>query len=209
MPDLYLASKSPRRRELLEQIGVSYEVLHGRVEEIRSGTESPEDYVCRLARQKSEAGMQLCREEGKKSLPVLGADTLIQFQGQVFEKPKDMGHGVEMLLALSAHEHQVLSAVAVTSALGQDFRLSVTRVRFRKISEQEAVHYWHTGEPADKAGGYGIQGFGSVFVENINGSYSGVVGLPLAETYQLLEQHRVPCWNTLPEVTVPKELDHE
>lgn len=206
MPDLYLASKSPRRAELLAQIGVSFEVINTDVEERCSQGELPADYVSRLAMEKSMVGFKQSRQHNKPLLPTIGADTLINFNGRVFEKPKNIEHGVEMLLTLSGREHEVLSSVAITSSLGQDCLLSVTRVTFREISELEAIRYWRTNEPLDKAGGYGIQGLGAIFIKNINGSYSGVVGLPLCETHQLLEKHRVRYWNTSSAASLNKEL---
>jgi len=194
MSDLYLASQSPRRRELLTQIGVSYSVLTVNVPEQRRDAETPEAYVLRLAREKSECGWQQCRAENLPCVPVLGADTVVLVAGRVLEKPKDREDALQMMASLSGCRHDVLTAVALTSERGSSSVLSSTQVTFRAVSPAEALRYWQTGEPLGKAGGYGVQGLGAVFVEHLAGSYSGVVGLPLAQTQQLLEQHGVAIW---------------
>lgn len=194
--DLYLASKSPRRRELLAQIGVKVAVLSVDVAEQRQVGESPAQYVQRLAYDKAMAGAKLAATQAQ-CLPCLGSDTIVVIDNHVLEKPRDVSHGVEMLLALSGHTHQVMTAVAVATETKQQMRLSVTDVTFREISRDEAVEYWHSGEPADKAGGYGIQGLGAVFVRELRGSYTGVVGLPLFETKALLDAFEVPVWRKL------------
>lgn len=196
MFDLYLASQSSRRRELLQQIGVLFKVIPANVHEQPEPGEEPSRYVQRLAREKSMAGWSCCRSRALPSLPVLGADTLGEIDGQLLEKPRDRQDACDMLLAMSGREHGVLSAVAITSERGQDCLLCETRVRFRKLSVSEIGRYWNSGEPLDKAGAYAIQGFGALFVEHISGSYSSVVGLPLQETRTLLVRHGVPYWNT-------------
>ena len=196
MVDLYLASQSSRRRELLQQIGVVFDVIPVSVHEQHLAGESPSGYVQRLALEKSLAGWSYCADTGMPECPVLGADTLGEIDGRLLEKPRDRDDAREMLLAMSGREHTVLSAVAVTSERGQDCMLAETRVTFRPVSEIEITRYWDTGEPADKAGAYAIQGFGALFVQRIHGSYSAVVGLPLQETRILLERHGVPYWNT-------------
>lgn len=204
MVDLYLASKSPRRRELLEQIGVSYEVIEVDVEEKIGTGELPLEYVRRLAIEKALAGLACCQRLDKFLLPVLGADTLIELDGEVLEKPLGREHGIAMLLSLSGRQHKVLSAVAIASTSGvlkipprNDCLVAETLVSFRNFGEAEAARYWQLGESEDKAGAYGIQGLGAILVDNINGSYSGVVGLPLTETWQLLERYRVPYWGAV------------
>ena len=184
LPTIYLASQSPRRRELLQQIGVTFDVVRVDVAEVR-GDESPQDYVQRLSRDKASAGIELYPER-----PVLGADTIVVLGEQVLEKPACREQGIEMLLSLSGQIHQVMTAVSLYSTQRCSTCLSTSFVHFRSISEVEAEAYWDTGEPVDKAGGYGIQGKGGVFVTRIEGSYSGIVGLPLYETHQLLLQHR-------------------
>lgn len=188
-PTLYLASASPRRRELLASIGVTPVVVSVDVDETPLPGESPEVYVVRLARAKAAAGVA-----GGVG-PVLGADTVVVRDGEILGKPRDQGHGVAMLLSLAGRAHQVLTAVCVAGLHGEDWRLSCTEVRFRAISHAEAEAYWHTGEPADKAGGYGIQGYAAVFAEHLSGSYSGVVGLPLYETAELLRGVGIPLWD--------------
>ncbi len=184
--DIYLASASPRRRELLEQIGVRYELIKVDVPELRDPAESPEEYVLRVSLQKARAGLALL-DEGDHH-PVLGADTAVVVDGEVLGKPRDRDDALAMLRRLAGREHLVLCGVALVGHDGEQSRLSVSHVHFRPLGDDEALAYWHTGEPADKAGGYGIQGIGAMFIERLEGSYSGVMGLPLFETAQLLQQ---------------------
>lgn len=183
-PQIYLASASPRRRELLEQIGVGYALLRVDVPEVRDPHESPEEYVLRVALAKARAGLALLAQDDSR--PVLGADTAVVLDGEVLGKPRDCDDAIAMLQRLAGREHLVLSAVALVSPEQAHSRLSVSHVRFRPIGGDEALAYWHTGEPADKAGGYAIQGLAAMFIERLEGSYSGVMGLPLFETAQLL-----------------------
>jgi len=194
MTDLYLASKSPRRRELLTQIGVHFQVLDVDVLEERAEQEAPMDYVSRLACAKAQAGYDALLALGLARKPVLGADTIVILGTDVLEKPHTKTQGLAMLKALSGRSHQVVTALAVTSGGRQALRVAVSEVRFRTLLEGEMERYWNTGEPQGKAGGYGIQGLAAVFVEHISGSYSGVVGLPLAETQGLLSDFDVPYW---------------
>jgi len=194
MTNLYLASQSPRRRELLSQIGVQYQLLSVDVEECQGDTEQPSDYVQRLAIDKSTAGWRALQHANLPAAPVMGADTIVVLDGQVLEKPKNEAAAIAMLARLSGRIHHVFTAVALTSSSAQNVVLSSTEVTFTRISELQARQYWQTGEPKDKAGGYGIQGAGAVFVESLAGSYSGVVGLPLFETQQLLNQFDVSVW---------------
>jgi len=191
-PNLLLASASPRRSDLLKQMGVSFTVLAVDIDESRQGDESPVDYVSRLAMEKAQAGF--ARQDGQ--LPSLGADTIVVFDGQIFGKPRDQQHAETMLMALSGKVHSVFTAVAIDNGSGTALAVSETRVEFRTISQSECLIYWQSGEPQGKAGAYAIQGRGGVFVEKLEGSYSGVVGLPLAETEQLLDKFSVPLWNT-------------
>ncbi|MDO2949940.1 Maf family protein [Aeromonas simiae] len=179
---LYLASASPRRRELLTQLGYRFEVLKLEVPEQRQSGEKPQDYVCRLARDKALAGAAIA----PAALPVLGADTIVVLGDRVLEKPSDLLDAKDMLEALSGRVHQVMTAVALASAGRCDVRLVTTNVAFRKLDEAEIEAYWQTGEPCDKAGAYGIQGIAGKFVSRIEGSYSAVVGLPLLETDLLI-----------------------
>jgi septum formation protein len=190
--DLILASASPRRKALLSQIGVRFAVQPVDICEAVKVNEKPEDYVSRLALEKALACFQ--RTEGL--LPVLGSDTTVVVDGEILGKPRSEEDAVATLMALSGREHQVLTAVAVVNAEQSLYSVVITNVKFKTLTEQECRSYWATGEPADKAGSYGIQGLGAVFVEQIHGSYSSVVGLPLAETAQMLSDVGVPIWQT-------------
>jgi septum formation protein len=180
---LILASSSPRRRELLDQIGVSYRVCPVDVDETPLDGEAPEDFAWRMALEKARAGW---RAQGS-GLPVLGADTVVTLDGAILGKPVDRDDALDMLGRLSGSRHCVFSAVALVHGEREAVRLSVTQVRFRTLAPREIGVYWDSGEPADKAGAYGIQGLGALFVEHLEGSYTGVVGLPLYETGQLLD----------------------
>lgn len=183
---IYLASGSPRRRELLAQIGVRFAVLAADTDETRLPGEHPEDYVLRLAVEKARvARARLPRDDRR---PVLGADTAVVIGERVFGKPEDREEALAMMRLLSGRAHRVLTAVALITDDGERTDLSETRVTFRTLDEEEVMRYWSTGEPRDKAGGYAIQGFGALFVAGLNGSYSGVMGLPLFETGRLLAQ---------------------
>lgn len=188
-PDIYLASSSPRRRELLDQIGVRYGWLAANAEEVQKKNEAPEVFVLRLALEKARAGLQA--RGSRLELPVLGADTVVVLEDQVLGKPETHEQGVAMLHTLSGKTHKVLTALAMVDGEREATRLSVSHVSFREISPEEAQLYWETGEPWDKAGGYAIQGRAAVFIERLEGSYSGVMGLPLFETAQLLEEFDV------------------
>ena len=191
-PLVCLASVSPRRRELLTQIGVPHTIVGADIDEsVRSG-EAPRDYVLRMARQKALT----VRERGE-TLPVLAADTTVVLDNNIFGKPHDRDDGLAMLGRLSGRTHEVLTAVALASTRDVTLRLSVSTVRFRGLSPQECAAYWDTGEPCDKAGGYAIQGAAAVFIESLSGSYSGVMGLPLFETGELLRAAGVPYWANL------------
>lgn len=187
--DLCLASVSPRRRELLASIGVRVEVCPVDVDETPRPGEAAVDYVTRLARAKALAGAR------RSPLPTLGADTAVVRDGAILGKPRDREHAAAMLRSLSGRDHQVLTAAAVTGPAGLLDVWVSTRVVMREISEAEIDAYWATGEPADKAGGYAIQGLAAVFVERIEGSHSAVVGLPLFETAALLRRQGVPLWS--------------
>lgn len=187
--DFVLASTSPRRRALLEQIGARFAVAAVAVDETPYSGEAPEEYVSRLARAKATAGALAL-----PALPVLAADTTVAVEGQLLGKPADEQQAVAMLMALSAGSHSVHTAVAMVFGERVELRHSHTRVHFRGLDPEECRTYWRTGEPADKAGGYAIQGLGAVFVKAIEGSYSGVVGLPLAPTWELLQLFAIPCW---------------
>jgi septum formation protein len=189
---VYLASASPRRRQLLSQIGVPFQVLSVDVDEAIAAGEAAERYVLRLAQAKAAAG--LARRIAARHAPVLGADTAVVAGGAVLGKPADCADAQRMLGLLSARTHEVLTAVALASDDGVLSHLSRSEVTFREITAAEARDYWNTGESRDKAGAYAIQGYGAVFVSGLRGSYSGVMGLPLFETAQLLRAAGVPCW---------------
>ncbi|WP_313130289.1 Maf family protein [Stutzerimonas nitrititolerans] len=191
MAALFLASASPRRRELLTQIGVPFELLSITLDETPLPAERPEAYVQRLAREKALAGWAVV---GDDSVAVLGADTTVVIDERILGKPADRAEGLLMLESLSDREHHVLTAVALATRGACEVRLVTSRVRFRRIERAEAEAYWASGEPCDKAGGYAIQGWGAVFVAELRGSYSAVVGLPLCETAQLLDQAGIARW---------------
>jgi septum formation protein len=182
MTSIYLASGSPRRQELLTQLGVSFERIVTGIEEKRAEGESAQQYVSRLAREKAQAGVV----QTPRDLPVLGADTIVILNGEVLEKPHDADHAARMLRKMSGQTHQVMTAVALADSQNVLDCLVVTDVTFRVLTDDEIAAYIASGEPMDKAGAYGIQGLGGCFVRKINGSYHAVVGLPLVETYELL-----------------------
>lgn len=197
-PTLLLASASPRRRELLAQIGVIPDVWPADIDEAVRPGEMPVDYVLRLARGKAEA---VWAASGGRC-PVLAADTSVVCGPDILGKPADKAALVGMLTRLSSRPHEVLTAVALRSGAGLRTALSTSEVTFRPLKRDEIERYWETGEPADKAGGYAVQGLGAIFISRLQGSYSGVMGLPLYETAQLLQAAGVPTALSLaPEVT--------
>ncbi len=184
MTELYLASGSPRRRELLAVLELAFERLVTDVAEQKQPDEAPADYVLRLACDKALAGVAVAPQD----LPVLGADTIVVLDGQVLEKPRDEAHAAQMLTALSGRQHQVMTAIALADRQMHRSTLVVTDVTFRSLSADDIQHYILSGEPMDKAGAYGIQGKGGCFVREIRGSYYAVVGLPLVETQELYSE---------------------
>lgn len=192
MATLHLASGSPRRRELLAQVGVPFVTLIASIDETALPDEPAERYVERLAREKALAG--LASLPSAADAVVLGADTAVVLDGRILGKPLDRADALATLAALSGREHQVLTAVALVAGQRVESRVVASRVRFRPLRPGEAEAYWATGEPCDKAGSYGIQGLAAVFVSQLEGSYSAVVGLPLCETVQLLEEFGISCW---------------
>lgn len=183
-PLVYLASASPRRSELLRQIGVAHEVRVVEVDESVVPGEAPVEYVLRLAESKARALWD--RLPRDRRLPVLAADTTVALEGEVFGKPASHAEAVAMLSRLSGRTHQVHTAVAVLHAGGGTARVSSSSVSLREITPAEIDWYWQTGEPRDKAGGYAVQGRAAIFIQHLSGSYSGVMGLPLFETWELL-----------------------
>ena len=188
--NLFLASASPRRRELLALLGIPFEVVSNDIVERQAKGESAYAYVERLAREKAEAGIQ-----GRSGV-VIGSDTLGVLDGVVIENPRDKEDALRMWRAMSGRSHEILTSVAVTDGTSTESRVVLTEVFFRQLSEAEMAYYWMTGEPQDKAGAYAIQGVGGAFVERINGSYHAVVGLPLVETAELLSIYGIRVLNS-------------
>jgi septum formation protein len=192
MATLYLASGSPRRRELLAQIGVPFLLLQSDIDESVLPDETPHAYVERLARSKATAGLASLGDNA--DAVVLGADTAVVLEGRILGKPIDRADALQMLSALSGRTHQVVTAVALISKQRLVSQVVVSEVSFRAVQPHEMEVYWESAEPLDKAGGYAIQGLASVFVSHLQGSYSAVVGLPLCETAALLAEFEIPCW---------------
>jgi septum formation protein len=192
---LYLASRSPRRRELLVQMGVSFDPLIFRgpprhdeaVDETAQAGEAPIRYVERVARAKAWHGWNVVSQRGLAPQPVLAADTTVEFDGEIIGKPATAADAQKILRRLSGQTHRVLTAVAVAFESAIESVVSISEVRFGALGDEDIRHYVASGEPMDKAGAYGIQGRAGVFVKHLSGSYSGVVGLPLYETARLLE----------------------
>jgi septum formation protein len=181
-PHIILASSSPRRSELLQQVRVTFEVLSVDIDETVLNGESPETYVERLALEKARAGWEL----SSQACPVLGSDTVVVNEDRILGKPRDRQHALEMLTSLSGKTHRVLTAVALVMGDKSGIRLSESRVTFGPVDEQDLHRYWESGEPVDKAGAYAVQGLAAAFINRLEGSYSGVMGLPLHETLELL-----------------------
>jgi septum formation protein len=193
-PRVVLASASPRRSALLVQLQVPHQVWPARIVEQRLPEEAIEQCVQRLAQAKAQTvwvALRAAAGVALSKLPVLGADTAVVVDGQMLGKPRDRADALAMLGMLSGRDHEVLTAVAICCAAGAPVRLSRSQVRFRPLERAECEAYWDSGEPSDKAGAYAIQGLGAVFVESLQGSYSGVMGLPLFETAALLAWARV------------------
>jgi septum formation protein len=196
MTPIYLASRSPRRRELLKQIGVRFDPLLLRlagprgadVDELQHADEPAERYVERTAREKAAFGAQVTRMRGMLPRPVLAADTVVIVDGEILGKPADAVEATAFLKRLAGRSHEVRTAVAVATEGPVLETLSVSTVRFRALADDEIRRYIASGEPFDKAGGYGIQGLAGAFVEHIEGSYTGIMGLPVFETAQLLAE---------------------
>ncbi len=196
MNEIYLASKSPRRLELLQQMGIACKTVLLREDGVRSrdldetplASENPYIYVERMAKMKAEIGVLRARQRGLPIMPMLGADTIVVFNGTIFGKPADPADAKRMLKLLSGTTHEVLTGVAVTDGTRLLHDTCISRVRFRDITEAEIDAYIATSEPLGKAGAYAIQGLGAVFIERLEGSYSGVMGLPIFETSMLLSK---------------------
>ncbi len=186
-PYIILASGSPRRRELIERIGIGYHTLPVAVDETPDSGEGAEMFVLRMALEKARRGYAAAEQRA----PALGADTAVVLDGEILGKPGDEAEAHTMLERLSGHTHRVVTGVALVDDR-EATRLSVSQVTLREITAEERARYWASGEPVDKAGAYAIQGRGGVFVEHLEGSYTGVMGLPLYETTLLLDKLEIP-----------------
>ncbi len=185
---VYLASASPRRRELLQQAGIRYQVIQPNIDEVVHPGESAEAFVLRMAREKAQAGQALVIKEGRPVAPVLGADTCIVLENEIIGKPVDREEGIRILTSLAGRSHEVLTGVALAEEGSIQQALSRSRVVFGPLSAKEIEDYWESGEPADKAGAYAIQGKAGAFIERIEGSYTGIVGLPLNEIVNMIRK---------------------
>ncbi|WP_372521690.1 nucleoside triphosphate pyrophosphatase [Sulfuricaulis sp.] len=185
---IYLASASPRRQELLRQLGVEFEVMPSNILEVRQAGESPADYVLRVARDKAQFVARLVRERGLPVFPVLGADTEVVLDGEILGKPENAAHGMAILRRLAGRTHEVLSAICVWNREREYSALNTSHVTFRPLTPTEIEQYWKTGEPVGKAGAYAIQGRAATFIAKLEGSYSGVMGLPLYELDDILRK---------------------
>jgi len=200
-PQIYLASQSPRRRDLLKQIGIRFQILLMRddprrlpdIDETPLQVEMPADYVQRICQAKAHAAWSSLLHRNLPKFPVLSADTTVTVDSKIIGKPRDRADAASMLRLLSGRTHKVLSAVAVILEERLEMRLSTTAVTFATLSEERIQHYLNSDEAHDKAGAYGIQGTAGAFVQRIEGSYSGVVGLPLYETTELLQSFGYPA----------------
>ena len=193
MPELVLASGSPRRAALLHQLGLAFTVLKPDIDETPLPGEPAPDYVRRMSVEKSLRASEMLDQDRRGHVIVLCADTDVVLDDKILGKPASREECIGMLMSLSAREHRVMTGVTVSGPAGSETRVVETIVTFRQLSRAECGQYWATGEPADKAGGYGIQGIGAIFVATISGSYSNVVGLPLPETAQMLVAEGVDC----------------
>ncbi len=188
---IYLASRSPRRRQLLKQIGINFEMRPVSIDETPEKGETPAEYVCRMARAKAELGWLRLIQRRLPLRPLLAADTVVVFRGKIIGKPDSLAHGRKMLSTLSGQTHKVLTAVAVVGKEKIQESLSTTTIRFRDISQSEITNYLNGTESHDRAGSYAMQGRAAVFIIKISGSYSGALGLPIFETAQLLEKFNI------------------
>lgn len=185
MKKLYLASSSPRRAELLSQLDLSFQVITAAIDETPKVNESAQAFVQRMALEKAQAGYQQCKVNESW---VLGGDTLLSLEEDIIGKPSNYAEYTDIMRRLSGNWHEVLSAVALVNQKTKMLKLSVTRVKFKQLTDNEIEYYWQSAEPIGKAGGYAIQGKGACYIERIEGSYSAVMGLPLFELNQLLTE---------------------
>jgi len=190
---LILASASPRRKEILQQIGVIFDAMAADVDETPQGFESAEALVIRLSKEKAQSVQKMFPDDC-----ILASDTVVVSErGHIYGKPENLEHAVEMLMSLSGTTHQVLTGVACCQGDDIEISHSQTWVTMRTFSREEAVSYWHTNEPMGKAGGYAIQGFGAAFISKIDGSYTGVVGLPVEVLIPMFQKFDISIWNTI------------
>lgn len=195
MMKLYLASQSPRRKQLLTDLGVAFEVLPIEVDESIQALESAEDYVARLGEAKARAGLDVLAGRGESQVLALGSDTTVVADQDILGKPRDYDDFADMMERLSGRSHRVFTSVALASHQAVEVKVVESRVVFAELEPQAVRAYWDSGEPQDKAGGYSIQGLGAVFIKRIEGSYSAIVGLPLRETAQLLTKRGLQVWS--------------
>jgi len=192
---VYLASQSPRRKELLASLGVTFEVLPIEVDEQIQTLEGAEDYVARVARDKARAGLDTLAQRGESGALVIGSDTAVVVDRDILGKPTGYDDYADMMEKLSGRAHSVMTSVALATHEHIDVRIVTSRVVFADLMPEQIRAYWETGEPLDKAGGYAVQGLASVFIKRIEGSYSAIVGLPLREMAQMLTAQGVPVWS--------------
>lgn len=197
-PQLYLASQSPRRLQLLQQLGLKVEIFNADIDETPKADEQPVDYVRRMAQEKNHAARQQLEKLANFAphLPILSADTSVVCDGQILGKPQNHAQAAQMLRLLSGRTHQVLTAVCVSLSDQKHSLVQTSQVTFKPLTEQEISAYIRTGEPMDKAGAYGIQGVGGIFISHIESSFSGVMGLPVFETAELLRQVGVDLFSS-------------
>ncbi|MFZ7108923.1 Maf family protein [Avibacterium avium] len=197
-PQLYLASQSPRRLQLLQQLGLKVEIFNADIDETPKADELPVDYVRRMAQEKNHAARQQLEKLANFAphLPILSADTSVVCDGQILGKPQNHAQAAQMLRLLSDRTHQVLTSVCVSLPDQKHCLVQTSQVTFKPLTEQEISAYIRTGEPMDKAGAYGIQGVGGIFISHIEGSFSGVMGLPVFETAELLRQVGVDLFSS-------------
>ena len=190
--DIYLASQSPRRRELLQQLGVRFAVRPADLPEQPRPGELPQAFVQRMALEKASHVWNNLEEQQRA--PVLGADTVVCIDDRILGKPVDKADAIAMLMRLSGRTHEVMTGVALVSQQ-HSLCVNVSQVTFKALDRNEIERYWSTSEPGDKAGSYAIQGYAAAFITHLQGSYSGVMGLPLYETAQLLKEQQIPIWH--------------
>ena len=201
MASLYLASQSPRRKEILESLGVNFRILSCNHKEEVFPNENVLDFVERNTKEKALNALALVQARKEAILPVLTADTVVSLDNQIFGKPLDKDHCISMLLELSGRSHKVYSCIVIgelvnhaSEEVNLNYEIVESEVLIRQLNAEECLKYWNTGEPHDKAGGYAIQGHGATFVERITGSYSNIVGLPIFETCRILESKKISFW---------------